>query len=154
MPELAERMLAHPFLAGFEPDDVERLAAVSVGPIEWPAEAIVARTGAVADRCYLVERGDLAVEVQRPGRPPRVIQTVNDGEVLGWSWLVEPYRWSFDVRSLTPTTAIELDGPALRAAMEADPSLGYRIVTRFTAVMAGRLEATRLQLLDVYGTRD
>ncbi|HSG78698.1 MAG TPA: cyclic nucleotide-binding domain-containing protein [Acidimicrobiia bacterium] len=154
MSELEARLSAHPFVQGVERESLDSLIAAAVGIVEWEPETIVARTGSFADRCYLVERGDLAIEVHRPGRRPRIIQTVNDGEVLGWSWVVEPYRWTFDVRALTPSTAIALDGVALRSAMEADHELGYLVLRRFAMVIAGRLEATRLQLLDVYGARD
>jgi CRP-like cAMP-binding protein len=154
MSELVTRLCAHPFVKDVERSSLEGLIEAAVGIVEWEPETIVARTGSIADRCYLVERGDLAIEVHRPGRRPRIIQTVNDGEVLGWSWVVEPFRWTFDVRALTPTAAIALDGVALRDAMESDHELGYRILQRFSTVIAGRLEATRLQLLDVYGARD
>jgi CRP/FNR family cyclic AMP-dependent transcriptional regulator len=64
---------------------------------------------------------------------------------------VPPYRWHFDARAVELTRAIALDGECLRGKCEEDHDLGYEIMKRFALVIAERLEATRLQLLDVYG---
>ena len=75
------------------------------------------------------------------------------GEVLGWSWLFPPYRWAFDARVLNPTEAFVLEGEALRKCMNEDHDLGFRMMTRFSGLIAARLQATRLQLLDLYASR-
>lgn len=154
MADLADRVCAHPFVERLDCSSLSGLIDAAIGTKQWQPGEIVCRTGTPATRCYLVERGDLAVEVHRPGREPRIIQTVNDGEVLGWSWLVEPFLWTFDVRALTPTTALALDGVALRAAMDRDHDLGYVLTRRIATIISGRLEAARLQLLDIYGSPD
>jgi CRP-like cAMP-binding protein len=71
--------------------------------------------------------------------------------VLGWSWLFPPYRWHFDARALELTRAIALDGKCLREKCEEDHDLGYELVKRVAQIIMERLQATRLQLLDVYG---
>ena len=73
------------------------------------------------------------------------------GEVFGWSWLFPPYRWHFDVQALDLTRALVFDGQCLRAKCEADHDLGYALMQRFAQVIVQRLQATRLQLLDLYG---
>jgi hypothetical protein len=78
------------------------------------------------------------------------IQTVGTGEPVGWSWMVPPHRWQFDARVLEPTGAIVFDGKALREQCERDHELGYSLLKRLVSVIAGRLAATRLQLLDIY----
>jgi CRP/FNR family transcriptional regulator, cyclic AMP receptor protein len=77
------------------------------------------------------------------------IQTLEGGDVLGWSWLVPPYRWRFDAGAIELTRAIALDGKCLRAKCEADHCLGYDLLKRFLAVMVQRLEAAQLQLVNV-----
>jgi CRP-like cAMP-binding protein len=93
----------------------------------------------------------VAIEVAAPGSRPITVETVGAGEVVGFSWLFEPYVWQFDARAVEPVTAIALDGVCLRGKCEEDPRLGYELMRRFAAVMTERLQATRLQLLDVYG---
>jgi hypothetical protein len=79
------------------------------------------------------------------------IHTRHEGEVLGWSWMVPPYRWHFDARASETTRAIAMDGKCLRTKCDEDHDLGYEIMKRFSLVIAERLEATRLQLMDIYG---
>ena len=73
----------------------------------------------------------------------------NEGEVLGWSWLVPPYRSGF-ATAVTPVSATALDGACLRGKCEADAELGYELLKRVTAVMYHRMQAARLRLLDLY----
>ena len=73
--------------------------------------------------------------------------------MLGWSWLVEPYRWQVDARAIDLVRVVSLDAACRREVCDASPVLGYTIVKRLTRVMAQRLTATRLQLMDLYGTR-
>jgi hypothetical protein len=49
--------------------------------------------------------------------------------------------------------AIALDGKCLRTKCEQNHDLGYELLKRFSQIMSRRLDATRLQLLDVYGAR-
>jgi hypothetical protein len=80
-----------------------------------------------------------------------MIETIESGEVIGWSWLFEPYRWHFDARALTVVRATAFDGACLRGKCEADPALGYALMSRFAQVLIERLQWTRLRLLDLYG---
>jgi CRP/FNR family transcriptional regulator, cyclic AMP receptor protein len=68
--------------------------------------------------------------------------------------LVPPYQWRFDTRAVESTLAYALDGKCLRGKCEDDPRLGCELLKRVAAVVAERLHATRLQMLDVYGARD
>jgi hypothetical protein len=44
-----------------------------------------------------------------------------------------------------------MDGACLRAKCDADTRLGYDLMQRFANLATRRLQATRLQILDVYG---
>jgi hypothetical protein len=80
-----------------------------------------------------------------------VIETLDAGDVVGWSWLFPPYRTHFDARAIVATHTIAFDGACLRTKCESDPAFGYKLIKRFAAVMMDRMQATRLQLLDMYG---
>ena len=80
-----------------------------------------------------------------------IIDTVEEGDVLGWSWLIPPYHWHFDARAIDLTRAIALDGKCLRTKCEEDHNLGYELLKRFSHIIEQRLQATRIRLLDVYG---
>jgi hypothetical protein len=47
-----------------------------------------------------------------------------------------------------------MDGECLRRKCEHDHDLGYELLKRFAEVITQRLQATRLQLLDVYSTKE
>ena len=108
------------------------------------------REGEEANQFYMIRQGRVAVEIGDTERGPIIVQTVEEGEVLGWSWLIPPFRWRFDARAIELTRAIAMDGKCLRTKSEEDCDLGYELLKRFSLIVAERLDATRLQLLDVY----
>jgi CRP/FNR family transcriptional regulator, cyclic AMP receptor protein len=109
------------------------------------------REGEQADTFYLLRHGRVTLETFVPGRGGLTVQTVDEGDVVGWSWLFPPYRWHFDARALDSVRAVAFDGACLRRKCDEDNSLGYELLGRFSPVMLERLQATRMQLLDVYG---
>jgi CRP-like cAMP-binding protein len=112
------------------------------------------REGDPADTFYVVRHGSVAIESFVPARGAVMIETVEAGEVIGWSWLFEPYRWHFDARALTTVRATAFDGACLRGKCESDTALGYALMSRFAQVLIERLQWTRLRLLDLYGNSD
>jgi CRP/FNR family transcriptional regulator, cyclic AMP receptor protein len=140
----------HPFFHGFAPEHLELLAGCSSN-VRFDAGQYMAREGDDADSFYLIRHGKVFLEISAPGRGGIAIETLAEGDVLGWSWLVPPYRWQLDARAVELTRAISLDGQCLRAKSEQDPRLGYELMKRIAPIIVQRLQATRLQLLDVYG---
>ncbi len=140
----------HAFLVGFEEEHLEKLGACVAAQSMWrPGESILLR-GGVADVCHLLVEGTVAIEIRSPGTAPQIIQTLQGGDVLGWSWLFEPHLWTFDARAVSDTSAITLDAALLRSAIEDDPVFGAQLLKRMTKAIVNRLKATRLQVLDVY----
>jgi len=147
-----ESILAeHPFFEGFSEGHV-KLVAGCASDVHFKPGQIIFRVGEEARKFYLVRHGKVALQMTSERRGPLTVLTVGAGEVLGWSWLFAPYRWHFDARSQQPTHALAFDGKCLRAKCDEDHDLGYDIYKRFMQVITERLEATRLQLLDMYGT--
>jgi CRP/FNR family cyclic AMP-dependent transcriptional regulator len=139
-----------PTFAGLEPERLELIAGCGANRV-FEAGEHLAREGDPADAFFVIRHGRVALEVAAPGRGALMIATLGEGAVVGWSWLFPPYRWSFDARALEATRTVVFDGACLRGKCEADKTLGYELMQRFAAVMLDRLQATRLQLLDVYG---
>lgn len=109
---------------------------------------IILREEEAADKFYLIRCGKVGIFIARP--QTITIQTIEEGDILGWSWLVPPYKYRFSARALEETRAIALDGKCLRGKCEENTDLGYNLLKRLVNVLTGRLEATRIQLLDVY----
>ena len=148
---VAELVASHPLLAGLPGPAVAQVAGCARNVAFAEGELLLAE-GAPADTLYLVRRGRVAIEVHAPGRGAVVVETVGPGAVVGWSWLFPPYRWHFDARAREPVGAVAVDGACLRAKAHADPAMGYALLSRLSAVLLERLQATRVRLLDLYGT--
>ncbi len=148
-----EAVLAeHAFFRGLPPDDLQLIAGCGSN-VRFQGGEDIFHEGDSSDRFYLVRHGRVALEISSPERGRMIIQTLGEGDLLGWSWLVPPYRMSCDARAVELTRATAFDGACIRKKCEADPRLGYELLKRFAQIIGQRLQATRLQLLDVYGTR-
>ena len=139
----------HPFCQGMEADMRRLLAACALSEY-FQAGQYLFREGMAADRFYLIRHGDVALEVHVPGREPVIVETLHEGEILGWSWLVPPYKWLVDARAVQLVRAISVNAEYLRERYERDHSLAYELFKRFIPVMAHRLEAGKLQMMDIY----
>jgi len=146
-------LTAYPVFAQLPEAELE-LIARTARTVRFAARERLFSEGHPAQGCWLIEDGRVALDMAVPGRGQVVLQTLGPGDVLGWSWLVPPYRWHYGATSVLPTTATELDTAQLRALAEDDPRFGYTLVlTLFEAVLQ-RLQATRARLLDLYGSPD
>ena len=145
-----QRILSeHAFFGGME----ERLLQILVGcacNVRFDEGEVIFREGEEADKFYLIRNGKVALQLFADRRGPLTISTLEGGDILGWSWLSPPYRWKFTARALETTRAISLDGRCLREKSERDKELGYEVLKRFVRIIEDRLQATRMQLLNVY----
>ena len=140
----------HPFFVGMTPEYLGLVGGCGMNE-RFNAGEYVFREGEAADKFYIIRSGAIAVELAAPGREPMVLQTLSDGEILGSSWIVPPYRWLFDARAVQLARVVSLDAKCLRGKCEADHSLGFDLMKRFAPVLSQRLQAARLQLFDMYG---
>ncbi|MGZ4602286.1 MAG: cyclic nucleotide-binding domain-containing protein [Kineosporiaceae bacterium] len=147
-----ELLAEHPLFSGLD-DDLVALAAGCAVEVHAATDEVLFRTGDPADRCYLMRRGRIALEIVGEGGERLVVDTVDDGGVVGLAWLVPPYRWYLDARAVVPTTALAVDATCLRATLDADPRLGYLVLRRLVGALYERMQSARVRLLDVYGQR-
>jgi CRP/FNR family transcriptional regulator, cyclic AMP receptor protein len=139
----------HPFFAGLGPSAFELIAGCASNVHFAEGERIFSQ-GEPASLFYVIRRGRVALEVHSAAKGPLIIDTMDEGEVLGWSWLIPPYQYFADARAVTPVSATALDGACLRGKCEADPDLGYQLLKRVTRVMYDRMQSARIRLLDLY----
>ncbi len=136
--------------AGMTSEHLELIAGCAKN-VRFAAGEQLFREGEPADWFYLVRDGEIATEIWVPGRGGVRVETIEAGELVGWSWLIPPYRWHFDARALDTVRALAFDGACLRGKFDEDPVLGYELLKRFSGLLVLALQATRLRLLDVYG---
>ena len=135
---------------GLAPEELELIAGCGAN-VRYAADELLFRDGDEANNFFVIRQGRIALETFVPTRGSVTIETLEAGDVVGWSWLFPPYRWHFDARALSLVRATVFDGACLRGKCERDPRLGYDLMSRFAQVAIERLQATRLRLLDVYG---
>ena len=139
-----------PLFQGLTPAQLELIAGCGSN-VRFSEGELLFRDGDEANTFYVVRHGSIALETFVPARGAVTIDTLEAGEVVGWSWLFSPYRWHFDARALSLVRATSFDGACLRGKCERDPQLGYDLMSRFAQVMIQRMQWTRMRLLDVYG---
>lgn len=142
----------HPFFIGLDPQYFG-LVVGCASNVRFRAGEYMLKEGTEANAFYLIRAGKISLELCSPQHKPIIIGTLGEGEILGWSWLVPPYRTKFDARTTQDTRAIALDGKCLRTKCEQNHDLGYELLKRAAAILSERLECTRFQLLDVYAAR-
>jgi CRP/FNR family transcriptional regulator, cyclic AMP receptor protein len=147
MSEQASIIGAHWFFRGMPASYVERIAAAATH-IKLPARYRLFEEGATAQKFWLVDAGQVALDALVPGVGRATIETLGRGEVVGLSWLQPPYQFRYGAITTQPMQAFEFDAAAVRAACDEDPALGYALISRFMAVAAHRLQATRARLLE------
>lgn len=138
-------MSSHPFFTGLG-DQHLRLLAEGAHRVHFPQGSFIFREGEMANRFYLIQRGQVAIESSAGGCDPMIVQTLGEGDVLGWSWLFPPFTWHFDARAVEKTDAIFLAGTRLRELCETDPALGFEVMQRIAAIVVQRLQGTRRKL--------
>ena len=138
-----------PFFSGLASAQLDQLAAFA-SATRYNAQQRLFKSDTDADKFYNVRDGKVGVEIPAVAGEPLRLQTLGNGGVLGWSWLIPPYRWLFDARALVPADIIVIDGVRLRAQCEQDHSLGYELMKRFAVLMAERLNATRIAAIKQY----
>jgi CRP-like cAMP-binding protein len=143
----SERVIAgHPFLRRLSEPHLQMLAECA-SRAEFDAGALIFRRGEPANRFYLIESGEVSVELPADGQGTIYIQTVGAGEELGWSWLFPPHAWRFDARVVRPTRVIFFYGQWLRELCDQDAEFGYALMSRTAQIVTARLQATREHLV-------
>jgi len=146
-PHLA-KLRHHPFVLEFEPHHVERLAALA-RDVRFERDQVIFREGDECGEFYLIMTGLVALEIAAPDHVLRV-QTLSAGDELGWSAILMGRRKHFQARALERAEALAFDGGELLVACKQDAVFGYVLMHRLLGVVSERLQATRLQVLDMY----
>ncbi|MFE7773690.1 Crp/Fnr family transcriptional regulator [Streptomyces sp. NPDC057445] len=118
--------------------------------VKFPEGTRVFEEGRLADRFWIIKSGTITLHMAVPGRRPAVIESLGFGELVGWSWLFPPFVWQLGAQAMTPVRAQQFDARSVRMMMEADPTLGSAIGQWVGGVLAHRLHAARIRLLDLY----
>lgn len=142
-----ERIIAeHPFFDGLSKQSATFLASCAKRrPLK--EDEVLFSYGGKADRFFVVLDGRVTVEVAAIQGPSLELQNLGAGDLLGWSWLIPPYKWNFQARAEEPAEVLEFDGAAVLHRCEDDPAFGYDLFKRFSGLMSERLAAAREKMM-------
>jgi CRP-like cAMP-binding protein len=129
---------------------LERMAEVARLE-EYSPGTLLFREGEPADDPRIIISGLISLMINVPHQGEMVVNTVSDGELLGFSALLSRHRWRSSARVSQTTRCLRFQGEALRQLMEMDHELGYQILRVAFRVATQRMGDGFLQILDVFG---
>ena len=151
MSGLPTEVLAGERLLSGLPEGAVELVAGCAELASFDAGSLLLREGDPAETLHLIRSGRVSIEVHGAGQEPHLIDTIGPGHLVGLSWLAPPRRWMFDARALEPVRTVAIDAARLHSSLEANPEVGFALYERLLPDLLGRLQSTRLRLLDLYG---
>lgn len=145
-PRPTAALLEHqPFLKGVPWRQLERLAELATYAA-FPEQAVIFEEGTPAASFYLLLSGQVGLHEANTLREPTLLQTLEAGEALGWSWAFPPSPWSLTAVALGPVNTVAFPAARLRNLCDEDPVLGCLVFRRISQVLLHRLTATRRRL--------
>lgn len=136
-------------LKDLDPRFLDKLAGLALEAY-FPPDHILFREGDMTTTFYLVASGTIALEMVAGARTIRV-QTIHEGDAMSWSALLDNNAKHFQARATSHVRALAFEGAKLREAFDQDPAFGYAMMKRLLATVTARLDATRVQLVEMYG---
>lgn len=98
-------------------------------------------------RCFVIVKGRVDIEIRNPfGEDTTKIATIRAPDMLGELSLVDGFLRSANARASDKVTVIAVDDTRLRALMEQDASIGYKLMREISKILATRIRDTNLKL--------
>ena len=139
----------HPFFRGISESYIDYLAECA-DQITFNSGDYVFRYQKPADEFYILLEGNVLLLNNIPGKNIIPLETVNAPNIVGWSWVEPPYQWHFDAKAQTALKCLSIQAGKLRVKMNTDKEFGFEIYRRFFSVVVDRLQASRMQSMDLY----
>jgi CRP-like cAMP-binding protein len=137
-------------LSGVAENDLQQLAGFG-RRVDIAEGAVVFREGDAATETFLVVSGSVSLEICAPGVGCRRITTIGEGELLGWSPVLDNNQLSATARAVALTELFALPKDEVSGLCERSPQFGYLFMKGVALTLARRLSAARLQILNVFG---
>jgi CRP-like cAMP-binding protein len=133
------------FLHSLDTSHLKKLASIAA-ELQFPAGEIIHREGDLGQAIYLVQEGQVAIEVKVPDYGRVTVLTIGPGQIFGLSSLFPPRRKKARARVVETTRAIVIDTPKLLDLFHADHELESAVLGRTAEVITDRVKASWLEL--------
>lgn len=147
-----ETLRRFPLFGGLEPEMLKAIAMLGE-EVSYQQEEWLFHEGDHADTLFLVLDGEveLTMNLSANGTGPQLtrLHTRTSGEVIGWSALVPPHKYTLGGRARSEARLARFEGPAFRALLDANPASGYQLLKMLAEVVGERLVGLRTQFVSV-----
>lgn len=141
-PELLRR---YPYFASIDDDSLKAVAVIADEKVVAAATRMFSEADP-ADTLNIIIQGEVEIQYMLGSGELRTVDTLVDGDILGWSALIEPYKYTAVCTTKKETRLIAINAPKLRNLCDKDSQLGYRLAIQIAKLLAHRLEGARVQL--------
>ncbi len=145
-PEILRR---YPYFAGIDENSLRQLAMITDEKRNIPAGTQLFAAGDPAKTLSIILSGEVNIQYLLGNGEMRTVDTLVGGDVLGFSAMLRPYKYTGFATATQPTDLALIDGSKLRELCQQDPRLGYQLALEVAALLAHRLEVARVQLAAV-----
>lgn len=131
-------------------DRLEQIVALCSEQVYEPGTTIF-QTGSMAEQVFVLVEGKVALQMEAPIgqlqlRKRVTLDTIGNGELFGWSGMVEPYVYTLSAICLRTSTILSIDARKLSSLLEENCPIAYEVLQGLTVVISSRLHDT-MQLL-------
>jgi CRP/FNR family transcriptional regulator, cyclic AMP receptor protein len=118
-------------------------------PVRYQPSDIISAEGESANFLYILKNGRADINITKGNGREASVGTITPGRIFGWSSLVSPFLNSADVKCQKECLVLRIDAARIRSLMDQNVEFGYLVMSRLATVISGRLENTRLQLINI-----
>ena len=143
-----EKLRRYPYFAGVSGESLKAIAVVA-DEESVPSATTMFSEGDPAKKLYIIVKGQVDIQYTLGSGELRTVDTLVDGDLLVWSALVDPHKCTTVGTTAQDTQLIAIDAAKLNDLCDADPLLGYRLMSQVSKLLAHRLEGARIQLATI-----
>jgi len=143
---IKEALRASEIFQGMTDEELDKLLPLCQEQL-YEAGADMFCEGAQCNFVQTIKSGKVALEtelaISRRGAERATIDVLSEGSSFCWSALMEPHILTSSGRCLEKTEILALDGEKLKALLDENPQMGYKVANNLVKVVASRLQHTK-----------
>lgn len=143
---IKEALKSSEIFQGLSDDELDKLLPLCQEQF-YEAGAVMFCEGAQCNFVQTLKSGKVALEtelaISRRGAERATIDVLSEGSSFCWSALMEPHILTSSGRCLEKTEILALDGEKLKALLDENPEMGYKVANNLVKVVASRLQHTK-----------
>jgi CRP/FNR family cyclic AMP-dependent transcriptional regulator len=120
--------------------------------VDFGAQASIFEEGSVHPWLYLIVEGKVGLDMNSPPRGRTRILTLGAGDLLAWSALLGDARMTASAIALENVKVLAISSSDIQGLVNLDDRFGLLLFREVAAALSKRLVATRIQLLDLFGS--